>query len=371
MACARPCHYTCGDIDTEGVVMTVNSISRRTTVGLVGAAIAAPFVSRHGWAAGKSELVICSWGGSYQKALKKAFFDPFARETKINVVDTSAPEVARVKAQVDAKNVEWDVIEGGIRWYPILAGKELIQPLDLKRINTQDLLPDAVKSHGVAHVYVSNVIAMNSDKIKGEVPQGWADFWDIKKFPGPRALGADLTYKLEYALLADGVTPDKLYPIDVERAFKKLAEIKPHIKVWWKQGDQPIQLLSQAEVFLSEAWNGRVLAAQNSGLPIKLSWHQGSIAPSFFMIPTGAPHRDEAHEFLNFATRPQPQADVAVDLLYGPTNPKALPLIAEDVRRRLPTYPDNLKLQWPLNGDWLAQNFDALNDRWQKFLIAS
>jgi putative spermidine/putrescine transport system substrate-binding protein len=351
--------------------MSSSSISRRTAVGLVGGAIAAPFVSRSGWAAGRSELVVCSWGGSYQKALKKAFFEPFEKETKIKVVDTSAPEVAKVKAQVDSKNVEWDVIEGGTRWYPILVAKGLIQPLDMKRIDTKDLLPKAVESHGVAHVFVSDVLAYNTEKVKGAVPRGWADFWDVARFPGPRSLGADLTYKLEYALLADGVRVEDIYPVDVERAFRKLAEIRPHVKVWWKQGDQPIQLLSQGEVILSEAWNGRILAAQDKGLPLALSWEQGAISPSFFMIPTGAPHRDEAHAFIDFATRPEPQAVVAAELLYGPTNPKALPMIEEGVRKRLPTWPENLEKQWPLNGDWLAQNFDALNDRWQKFLLGS
>ena len=86
-----------------------------------------------------------------------------------------------------------------------------------------------------------------ADKIKqfsGESPNSWADFWDVKKFPGPRALGAEVTFARNLPC-SPTASPYKLYPIDVERAFRKLAEIKPHVKVWWKHGDQPIQLLSQ------------------------------------------------------------------------------------------------------------------------------
>jgi len=232
-------------------------ISRRKAIGLAGAAaagaVAAPYISRRGLAATK-ELVFCSWGGSYQKILRKAILDPFEQETGIKVTDTSAPIVAQVKAQVDSKNVEWDVIEGGTRWYPVLLKQNLIQPLGLTEGDTKGILPGAVLSHGAAPLMVSFVLAYNTDHFKDSHPSGWADFWDVEKFPGPRSLGADVTYNLEFALLADGVPADKLYPIDTDRAFAKLQKIREQIKVWWKQGDQPTQLLSTGEVVMSSAW---------------------------------------------------------------------------------------------------------------------
>ena len=273
------------------------AVSRRKVISLVGAggaaAVAAPYISRRAFAA-DGELVFCSWGGSYQRILRKAFLDPFENATGIKIVDTSAPMVAQVKAQVDSKNVEWDVIEGGTRWYPVLLKQNLIQPLGLKDADIKGLLPGAALSHGAAPLMVSFVLAYNTDHFKDAQPNGWADFWDVERFPGPRSLGADVTYNLEFALLADGVPVDKLYPIDAERAFAKLAKIRDHIKVWWKQGDQPTQLLSKGEAVMSSAWCGRTIAAHTSGLPLNLTWGQGAYSPSFFMIPTGAPHRDEA-----------------------------------------------------------------------------
>ena len=348
-------------------------ISRRRFVtlagrGLAGAA-AGPFVLRHARPAGK-EVVVCSWGGTYQKALRKAYFDPFEKETGIKVIDASAPEVAKVKAQVDSKNPEWDVIEAGTRWYYVLVNQGFVQPLDLKKLDTAPLLPEAVLSHGIGHNVVGMTLAYNTKQFAGDHPNSWADFWNVKKYPGARSLGAEVTFALEFALLADGVSAEKLYPIDVDRAFRKLGEIKPHVKVWWKHGDQPIQLLSQGEVVMAPAWNGRVLAAQDKGLPIGLTWNQGAFQPSYWYVLKGARRPEEALRFIDFTIRPRPQADLALEIPYGPTNRNALELVPLAQRKRLPSYAENIKVMWPLNGEWLGKHYDEVNDRWQKFLLA-
>lgn len=354
--------------------MRNSKISRRKALHLAGGGlagvIAAPAIIRRSLAAGQRELVISSWGGSYQAAQREAYFDPFEKATGIKVIGTSAPLPSKVKAQYDAGNVEWDVIVGGARWYPVLKKQGLVQPLDMARLgNTKDLLPGFVGTHGVAHAVVSQVLAYNKNHFKGDKPSGWVDFWDVEKFPGPRSLGKDVTFALEYALIADGVDGNNLYPLDVDRAFKKLEQIRDHIKTWWAQGSQPIQLLGKGEVIMSSAWNGRVVAAEEKGLPITLVWQGGSFMPDYFMIPTNAKNVDEAYEFLNFSALPEAQAAFSSIIYYGPSNPKALDMISDDVKQKLNSHPDNLVHQWPFNGDWLAEHFDALNDRWQKFLI--
>lgn len=348
-------------------------ISRRRFLSLMGSGLAGaavgPFFLRHGRASGK-EVVFCSWGGAYQKSLRKAFLDPFEKETGIKVIDTSAPELAKIKAQIDANNVEWDVIDCGTRWYYVLVNMGLVQSLDLKKLDTDDLVPGAVLSHGVSTTINGMNIAYNTNQFPKEHPNSWADFWNVKKFPGPRAFLADVTFVPEFALLADGVPVDKLYPIDVERAFRKLNELKPHVKVFWKQGDQPVQLVSQGEVSMAPAWNGRVLLAQDKGLPIALVWNQGSYIHSYLYILKGALHPEDAYQLINFCLKAKPQAEMVTEIPYGPSNKKALDLIPLAQRKRLPTYPDNMKVMWPLNGEWLGKNYDEINDRWQKFMLS-
>src|SRR5205823_2462578 len=88
----------------------------------------------------------------------------------------------------------------------------------------------------------------------GTQPKSWADWWDVKKFPGARSMRDHPVDNLEFALIADGVAMDKLYPLDVDRAFKKLDQIKPHVNVWWSTGQQPAQLLLDKQFWIDDAW---------------------------------------------------------------------------------------------------------------------
>lgn len=352
--------------------MTKLTIGRRQFLKLTGAAaagsLAAPFVSTRGFAQ-ERRVVFCSWGGAYQKALREAIFNPFEKATGIKVTDTTAPIVAQIKSQVDSGNVEWDVIEGGSRWYPVLVKMGLVEPLDPSKLGVKDIVPSAALSHGMAPTLVSCTLGYNTQRAGANGARNWADFWDVEKFPGARSLGADVTYNLEFALLADGVSPDQLYPLDVERAFRKLSAIRPHIKVWWKQGDQPVQMLSRGEVVYSSGWASRFLLAGQQGLPIGNSWDQGSFSPSFFMIMKGAPRTAEAYELIKYSMLPEPQAALAKAIPTGISNKSAEAMLSADVLKDMPSTEANFKKQWPLKGEWLAENYDAINDRWQKFML--
>jgi putative spermidine/putrescine transport system substrate-binding protein len=94
-------------------------------------------------------------------------------------------------------------------------------------------------------------IAYDADKLK-TAPSGWADFWDVQKFPGKRGLRKRAEYNLEFALMADGVKAEDVYQVlgtkaGVDRAFAKLSQIKPAIQ-WWEAGAQPPQWLASGDV---------------------------------------------------------------------------------------------------------------------------
>ena len=145
----------------------------------------------------------------------------------------------------------------------------------------------------------------------------------MKKFPGRRALRNHPFATLEAALMADGVAPDKLYPIDVDRAFKKLEEIKPHITVWWTSGAQSAQLLNDGEVDMVMAWNGRVSALTKEGAKVAFTYNQGILQSTSLCILKDAPNLATAVKFLNEAVDPVHQANLPLHIDYGPANPKA------------------------------------------------
>jgi hypothetical protein len=125
-------------------------------------------------------------------------------------------------------------------------------------------------------------------------PKSWADFWDVDKFPGARAARKHPYDTLEFALMADGVAPEDVYPLDVDRAFKSMDRIKPHIDIWWTGGAQTSQLLKTGEVDLTFTWNGRSQVAIDDGAPVEMVWNGAMWAYEGWCILNGGPNVDFA-----------------------------------------------------------------------------
>jgi putative spermidine/putrescine transport system substrate-binding protein len=136
-------------------------------------------------------------------------------------------------------------------------------------VSKNHLGPNQIYLQGVGNVALATGLAYRKDKFPGGGPKSWADFWDVKRFPGNRSLYNRSFTAMSYALLADGVAPDKLYPMDMDRAFRKLGEIKPHIKVWWTQANQSQQLIRDGEVDMIAMWNARANELAEQGVPLE------------------------------------------------------------------------------------------------------
>ncbi|MGY4451167.1 spermidine/putrescine-binding protein [Bradyrhizobium sp. i1.3.1] len=197
------------------------------------------------------------------------------------------------------------------------------------------------------------------------------DFWDVKKFPGRRALRNHPIATLEAALMADGVAPDKLYPLDVDRAFKKLEEIKPHITVWWTSGAQSAQLLNDGEVDMEMAWNGRVSAVAKEGAKVSFTYNQGVLQSTSLCILKGAPNLETAVKFVNEAVDPVHQANLPLNIDYGPGNPKAFEtgVIKPERAAQLPSEPANAAKQALMSYAWWSSPAgEAAEKRWASFM---
>lgn len=356
--------------------MPKRGVSRRGFLKAAGAAAVAasagPFVHTAAkGAAGK--MVYSGWGGAYQDAVRKAILQPFTKATGIEVVEIKiGPTVAHVKAQVQSRNVEWDVAE--LEAPDMLRGRQegLLEKIDRSRVAAGDLVKEAIYDEGIGCIVFSTVLAYSTLKYAAGKPhpKGWAEFWDVKKWPGRRFLQDQVKLNTEFALMADGVSKDKLYPLDVDRAFKSMDRIKPHVAVWWKKGAQPPQLLIDKEGDLGTSWNGRITTEKWKGAPMDVEWEQGMAQYQYYCIPKGAPNKEAALKLIDFAIKPERQARSAELIPYGPTNKKAIALIDKKKASDLPTHPDNLARQAPFNEEWWLKNEDALIKRWEAWKLA-
>ena len=282
--------------------------------------------------------------------------------------DTIDEGLNAVRLQVNAHNVTYDLVQMA-NYEAALGGKEgILTPIDCSVVS-KDGFKGTATDYCLGYQTYTFSLAWNTKTFGKNGPQSWADFWDVKKFPGSRAMRANAEAQIEAALMADGVAPENVYHVlaekgGLERAIAKLDEIKPHVAVWWTSGAQVAQLLRDGEVDMTTGWNGRFQAVQKDGGPADFTWNQGILGVDCFAVPKGAPHLEKAMQVLAYIAAPEPQAKMAVRTNYGPGNSKAFDtgIISPAMVKMLPNYPENAKTQITLDADWWAAN----NNRAQK-----
>jgi putative spermidine/putrescine transport system substrate-binding protein len=295
------------------------------------------------------QIMFVSQGGAYQKAQTIAILDPSAKKLGITINQDSVPDAWPImRSQVASGKPTWDVVDVATNF--CLRGSDW----------------------SVAYEFYSSVLGYSLKKFPdaATAPKTWADFWDVKKFPGRRALRNNPLATLEAALMADGVPHDKLYPLDVDRAFRKLEEIKPHITVWWTSGAQSAQLLNDGEVDMVMAWNGRISALAKEGAKVAYTYNQGILQSTSLCVLKGAPNLSTAIKFLNEAVDPVHQANLPLHIDYGPANPKAYDTGVIPAARvlELPSSPNNAKVQALMSyAWWTSAAGEAAEKRWLSF----
>lgn len=314
-----------------------------------------------------------SWGGALSDAEKSAFTDPFAQMKGIEIINTSPTETAKIKAMADAKAVEWDLVDVGGRTVWQGDDEGFLEKLDLSKIpNASGLDKGWVAPNGIATSTGATVMAWSTTAFPEGGPESWADFWDVKRFPGPRGLYKFFYYNYEAALLAAGVKREEIYPLTPEKAemaLGKIKEIKPNVTVWWGAGAQPPQLLSSRELALSSAWSGRVLAAEQEGAPVGFTFKDGIAWANWFVIPKGSPYVDVAHELINFSLAPEQQAKLLELKTYGPVLGSATAGSDAETLKVLVMAPDNLKDMLIISESDARKYMQQYEEQWNQLML--
>ncbi|WP_405718753.1 ABC transporter substrate-binding protein [Streptomyces sp. NBC_01537] len=319
-------------------------------------------------------IVVRNSGGTYGDANQKAIYEPFTKETGIAVKVVNI-EYAQMLAQIKQGRPQFDVIDDSMADFVLFAQKSATEKLDydrLKNFKNAGISDALVTSHALGKNYWASVMAYRTDAFGGKKPTSWADFWDTKTFPGSRSLqsqDADLP-ELEFALLADGVAPEDLYPLDVDRAFKALDEIKGSVKKFWDTGALPGVLLSRKEVVASSVWHGRLDDLIKQGTPLAYQWNGARRQSNGWGIPKGTDNLDAAYKLIDFSLRPEVQAHFAEIYPMGPVVPAAYKKLSTATAGNLASSPAHLKSGFDLDVEWWIKNQDAVLKRWQEWTHA-
>lgn len=321
----------------------------------------------------EGEVIFNSSGGTYGENVSKVYLKPFAEECGIKVSQvTDARTYIQLRELVRTGAIPWNI--GGTRAdeeYPLGIKDNIFHRLPdgfwdgIKA----DMTPGSYNEYGAWATPYADVMIYSTKAFPGGMTS-WADFWDAKKFPGTRTL-QNSPANLVMALIADGVPPDKVYPLDLDRAFKKMNELRPHIRFFWTSGDQPVQALLNGEVVAGTAWNGRVFPRMQQGDPIAISWNGALLRVSWNFIPKGAPHLRAAEALLYYMQRADRQAELAKLSTYTGGNRKVVELLGPALVKALATNPENVKVASLVNAQWWAENKAAAQARWDAWVATS
>lgn len=352
------------------------ALDRRSMLGtLLAAAVAAGLPIPAALAQAIPELkgkriTYASWGGAYQESQKKAYCDPFASLHGVTIDQDGPPNAAKFRLMVKSGQITWDVCDIGGSLMAAGVKEGLFEKLDFSKIDRSGVDPRYVNDYGVGNLVFSFNLAYNTEAFKGkEPPKTWADMWDLKKFPGKRLLTAAPTSTLEAVLLADGVPADKLYPLDVDRALKKLDLIKDHV-LWWESHSQSQQLLGSGAASFGFINNGRIYDSVEKGAPLAILWDKALLNVDYIVIPKGSTNNAAAHALIDFIARPDTQAALANILPFSPTCPSAFAKIDEKMAPWLATNPKYADTAVLVNNDYWRDNLAKVTQRWDQWRLS-
>lgn len=331
----------------------------------LGAAAAGPLLLGTRKARAAERLVLVSFGGSLGEFLRDEWNAPFTKETGIEVELAVGPDLARAKAQVISKNVEWDIFDGA--GSTIFAGSKenLWEPIDLPSLDRSRFMVN-VDADKIPVFMFSGGVAYDPTRVKPPA-QDFKDFWNTSQFAGRRGLRTRVSETLEMALLADGVAPAQLYPLDVDRAFKALERIKPHVTKWFEQTTQGITLIQTNEVDYTYTYANRVKLAKQSGVPIDFSFDQTINAMDYFVVLRGSPRKQAAMRYLEFVTRPDRQAVMAEKIGFGPVTKGATDKISDEARKWLPNVASPKSII--VNDEYWRERYIEIDKRFKEWIL--
>jgi putative spermidine/putrescine transport system substrate-binding protein len=344
-----------------------SSLPRRSLLAGV-VALAAPAILIPGRARGAGKVVAVNFGGAAGEGSQKAIYTPFTKETGIEVVAVSGPDLAKLRAQVQSGDIEWDVVDLLDGWVPAATRMGLLERIDETIVNRTGAIPKSMNPYAVGRSVYSAGIGFPTDRLGGKAPQNWPEFWDTKAFPGRRGLRTRINDTLEIALMADGVAAKDVYPCDVERGFKALDRIKPAVNHWIAQTEQTVSLIQANETDFTYTYTTRVKEMQAAGVPMGYSFQQNIMGFGWTAVVKGTPHREAAMRLCAFAARPEVQVQYTNLTGDAPVYPDMLAKVDPAVRKWLPNVDDPNNLF--VNAAWWDTRLEALTRRFQEWLQA-
>lgn len=319
---------------------------------------------------GIDQFVMASWGGTSEAGFLSAWGRPFTDRFGVPVVGVPI-DYGKYETQHASGNVEWD-------WFDAEAFFPYKQPdffkeldYDFLGVKESDLIevPGTYEGYNPKALsnYLTSFVTGYREEAEDAHPRNWEEFFDVKAVPGKRSVYNWPYGMVEIALLADGVPREQLYPLDLDRAFRKYDTIRDHLVFWNSAAEAQQQLVNRGADFVV-TWNNRIGYLGQAGMPVKIEWQDNLRTYGAHTVPNNAKSERATLEWIKIGTTPQNQAELAHAAGFAPTLKEALPLVREEVQPWLSTSPEALeKSVGGMDEQWWGDNMDDVTTKWYEW----
>lgn len=306
-------------------------------------------------------LVLCNWGGDATRGMTGAFIEPYMAKhpgRKVDV-DGSGPASARIRLMVESGKTTWDVVDRNLHTALELGRQGFLEKIDYTKVDRSKVRPEHANDWGIGNYIYAQVLVYNTKAWGGRVPTTWKDVWDLKAFPGKRAFPKTIDGSLEAALMADGVPPDKLYPLDLKRALAMHRKLAKDTIYYTSLADSQTVFRNE-EAVIGLILNTRAWPLKNdTGGLCDYTFNQGIVWTASWMVPKGAPGGAQLWDFISSTQDPAGQVKLLRTNGYGPINPAASEGLPPDLQAIHPGYPGNYERMIRGGVEWYADNATA------------
>ncbi|WP_037142401.1 ABC transporter substrate-binding protein [Rhizobium sullae] len=354
------------------------AVSRRNVLatGLAATSmLAMPAVLR----AQDKSLKVGVYGGYFKDSFDKNVFPEFTKATGIAIESVAEPtgEAWLVQLEQAAKAGQAPADLSMMSQVAMLKGQatELWTPIDMAKLkNASGLIDRFVNKYpdgrvaGVGAVAWYITLVTNTDVYK-ESPTTWNALWDPANADklGLLALVSN-SFLLEVTAKTHfGGTNALDTEEGILKAFDKLAEVKPNVRLWYRDEAQFEQALKSGEIPMGQYYHDVTGLAAADGFPVRSTFpKEGGIQDSgCWALSRTSKKAEEAHIFIDYMCQPAIQALMSRKVGTAPTikrelldlTDKEFAAVSSDIEPITPRY------------DLYQSKSDWLNQKWTELIV--
>lgn len=326
--------------------------------------------------AGAETLTVSAWGGFFEETLAAEIYPGFTSETGIDVKSIAQPEdstwmtqlmaAARAKkAPADLSLVVDEVLVRGneVGLWAKLAADKMAGTKSLKDGYVKQDDDGKVFAVGALAFYTTLVTNTNFDK---EPPASWAELWENKWdsklgiVTTPNSGLLEVTAKTFFGGYDVLETREGL-----EKVIAKVAELKPHVSLWYRDEGIFQQSLEAGELNAGLYYHDVAMLSIWDGKPIASTFPKegGIVSDAYWVVPRDSQNVAAAEKFLDYMSRPETQALMARKLGIFPIVPRESMDLTDEEFSSVGSELEPIRVQTHIHlreGDWLEQKYQEM-----------